>query len=428
MLMTTAPTTRPSLLGLAQRGVLMLIAFIAVISSPRIMLLEVEPLANIPLEFRAVTLSLPDFALIALIVITVLRLVVEDGYAERLLRTGRDLLWQGLIFWIALVVWMAVSSLWSPFAIMTRYVTIHAAVCVLMAVILADLMRHEGVQGLLWGLVISAVLQAVIGIAQSLNGDPLGLGALGELPRFSYDTAQFFRAAGLSQHPNYLGGYLMISLFACLLLSWQRPRWRGLSLALAAVIGVGLIATLSRSAILGTAVGLLPLVIMLLRSLDAARRRLIIGGGIALAVIGIALVLVATRGDVVTRFFMAREFFFDDSWREIQRSPILGTGAGALTLSIDKRGASLPNVLPVHNVFLYVWAEAGIVAMMLFVLACLAILRGIGRNTTALLWGSAFLAVCVTMLFDNYWWAIHPFQIVFFWIIGYWWGEGKASA
>lgn len=429
-LSTARSTTRPAPLSLMQRGLLMLIVFIAVISSPRVMLLEVQPLANVPLEFRAVTVALPDFALILLLLATALRLVIESNYAERLLKTARRLLWHGLFFWIALLVWMGISSAWSPAAIMTRFVTVHALGGLLMALVLADLMWHEGAHGLLWGVIISAAIQAVIGVAQSLNGDPLGLGALGELPRFSYDTDRFFRAAGLSQHPNYLGGYLMVSLFACLLITWQnwtRPRWRWLGMGLAAVCAVGLIATLSRSALIGTGAGLLPLVIVLLRALGAKRRRLILGGLAVIAVIAVALVLIATRGDVVTRFFTAREFFFNDSWREIQRNPILGTGAGALMITIDAHGSDLIDVLPVHNVYLYVWAEAGIIGLALFVLACGSILWRIRRNP-ALIWGCAFLAVCVTMLFDNYWWAIHPFQIVFFWVVGYWWGGEKASA
>ena len=424
--MTTSPTIRTSSwLSLAQRGLLMLTIFIAVISSPRIMLLDVEPLANVPLEFRAVTVSLPDFVLIALLLVTGIRLVSEAGYAERLLKTGQHLLRYGLVFWVALLVWLGLSTLWSPATVMTRFVTLHAAAGVLLALLLADLLSHEGRTGLLWGLVASAMLQALIGVAQSLNGNPLGLGVLGELPRFSYDTDRFFRAAGLSQHPNYLGGYLMVSLFACLLLarqSWQHQRQRVLSLLLAVIVCLGLIATLSRSAILGTGIGLLPLIVMLLRSLDVARRRLILAAFGVVLVVGVVLVLIATRGDLATRFLMGREFFFADSWREIQRSPLLGTGAGALILTIDKHGSPLAVALPVHNVYLYIWAEAGLVGMLLFVLACGAVLWRIRPNAAAFLWGCAFLGVCATMLFDNYWWAIHPFQIVFFWIVGYWWG------
>jgi O-antigen ligase len=421
--MFDSPNGRPiSWFSLAQRCALMLTIFIAVISSPRIMLLDIEPLANIPLEFRAVTLALPDFVLLLLIAFTAIRLVAEGRYAEDLLATTRLLLSRGLIFWIASVVWTGMSTLWSFEAIMTRFVTIHVAASVLMAILLADLIRREGSRGLIWGLVFSAVLQAVIGVAQSLNGNPLGLGALGELPRFSYDTDRFFRAAGLSQHPNYLGGYLMLGVLACLLMAWQTQRWRWFILSLASVCGVGLIATLSRSAILGTGVALLPVMIVLLRSLDAARRHVIVTGIVVLIMIGVTLALIATHGDIQTRFLTGREFFFEDSWREIQRSPLLGTGAGALMLTINSHRSQRTDVLPVHNVYLYVWAEAGIVGLALFVLACGAILWQIRQHPTALVWSCTFLSVCVTMLFDNYWWAIHPFQIVFFWIVGYWWG------
>jgi O-antigen ligase len=169
-------------------------------------------------------------------------------------------------------------------------------------------------------------------------------------------------------------------------------------------------------------VGTLPTLIWLLRLAAPRTRRLIISGALAVSVIGAGLALVATRGDIVSRFFMGREFFFDWSWAEIQASPVIGAGAGNLMFAISERGVNERDVLPVHNVYLYVWGETGLIGMVLFVLGCGSVLGVISQRPERLIWGGALLGVCVTMLFDNYWWAILPYRVLFFWVIGSWWG------
>ncbi|MBX3065849.1 MAG: O-antigen ligase family protein [Anaerolineae bacterium] len=414
--------------SLAQRFSLAAIVFIAVIAAPRELLLEVTDQPNIPLDFRAIMISRPDYPLLFLLLITGLRLVFDSTYPARIGATAR-LIWirYGGVFWLALSIWMGTSLLWAGQPIMTRYVALHALAALIMALILADLIRAEGDDWLLSALVISGVIQTVVAVAQSITGGPLGLAALGEAQRFTYDPENFYRATGLSQHANYLGGYLAIAIFACILLSYriaQRQQRPILPVVAGIICGIGLTTTLSRSAILGLAVGCLPLIWLILRRASPALRRLMVVGGVAAVVGGIILVLIATRGDLATRFFSGREFFFEDSWAEISASPLIGTGAGNLMLNIGpKRGYEVPNLLPVHNVYLYVWAESGLVGLALFVAGCAAILARLRSvNRQALIWSCAFVAVCVIMLFDNYWWGVHPFQLLFLWVIGMWWG------
>lgn len=420
--------------SLAQRFSLAALVFIAVIAAPRELLLEVSDQPNIPLDFRAIMISRPDYALLLLLLITGLRLVFDALYPARLAATAR-LIWirYGGVFWLALAVWMGASLLWAGQPIMTRYVALHAFAALIMALILADLVRAEGDAWLLPALVISGVIQTAVAVAQSITGGPLGLAALGEVPRFTYDPVNFYRSTGLSQHANYLGGYLVIAIFACVLLGQRMMlrRQRPILPVIAGVIcGIGLTTTLSRSAILGLAVGCIPLIWLILRRASPALRRLVLIGGVVAVLGGISLVFIATRGDLATRFFSGREFFFEDSWAEIIAHPIIGTGAGNLMLNIGpKRGYEIPNLLPVHNVYLYVWAESGLIGLALFLAGCALILVRLREaNAQALIWGCAFIASCVIMLFDNYWWGVHPFQLLFFWMFGLWWGLASTPA
>jgi O-antigen ligase len=86
-------------------------------------------------------------------------------------------------------------------------------------------------------------------------------------------------------------------------------------------------------------------------------------------------------------------------------------------------GLDVVNLLPVHNVYLFIWAEQGLPGLALFVVGCGVILWRLRRTDQpeVLIWSACFLAICTVNLFDNYFWAVHPFRVVFFWVIGLWW-------
>ena len=401
-----------------QIALLCIIIFVSVISSPRSMLLEVSPLPNIPIEFRIVAISIPDYFVILLLIVTIVRLLWDAEYRQQLGLTANWIFttWGGR-WWGGLALWMVIGMLWAGDSAMLRFTTLHFVLLLVMAVVLADLTRRRSERVLLWALIASAVIQSVIAVAQTVNGGPLGLWGLGEIDRFAYETTAFYRAPGLSMHPNYLGGYLMVALFACAVIIRQNvqnkksiilPGFAGL------VIVVGIVMTLSRSAMLSTAVGFAPIILMIFAS-AARRNRWLIGGGIFILIVAAAaLIWVILRGDLQARIFASREFFFTYSFEVIKQHPILGVGAGNLMLEVGRLyGLTVEHLLPVHNVYLYIWAELGVPGLALFLIGCFSILKHLRRRNNAdLIWLCCFLAICVVMLFDNYWWAVHPFRVV----------------
>jgi O-antigen ligase len=230
-------------------------------------------------------------------------------------------------------------------------------------------------------------------------------------------------------HPNYLGGSLMVALAACaqLIYSARRSRAQVVAwLAAGIVLAAGLAATLSRSAILGTLIGGLPILFVMVRQ-TAPRLRLVLLGGCLMAVLAFAAwIWIAVAGDVQTRFLTRREFFFADTFAVIQHSPVLGVGAGNLMWHVARvRDFTLDgNLLPVHNVYVYLWAEGGLPGAAFFVLALLALLRGVvsAHHRDVFVWSCGWLAIAVVMLFDNYWWAVHPYRVLLLWAVGIWWG------
>ncbi len=418
-----------------QLALLCLIIFLSVVSSPRSMLLEVSAQPNTPVEFRIVSISIPDYFVLLLFALTIGRLLFDAEYRQQLALTANWVItsWGGR-WWGVLALWMVIGTLWAGDSTMLRFTTLHYVVLLVMAVILADLTRRRSEIALLLALVLSAVIQSIIAVIQMVNDGPLGLWGLGEIDRFAYETTAFYRAPGLSMHPNYLGGYLMVALFACAVLIRQNIQNKKsiiLPVLAGLVIGVGMVTTLSRSAMLSTAIGFAPIIALILWS-GARRSRWLIGGGVVMIIVAAAaLIWVILSGDLQARIFASREFFFTYSFEVIKNHPILGVGAGNLMLEVGRMwGMSVEHLLPVHNVYLYIWAELGLPGLALFLIACFSILKHLRKrpNTDLWVWLCCFLAICVVMLFDNYWWAVHPFRVVFLWVIGLGWGYASREA
>lgn len=427
------------LMNAVQRWLIASIVFVSIVSTLRVQLLSLGNLPGVPLEFYNLTLSFADLLLIALLLLTALRVITSAPYRARLWATCQ-LLWQrqSLLAWVLLVTWMALSAFWALEPTLTRFVTLHAAACVGLALITADTVRAEGYQHFHAALIFSALLQLILAVAQVLNGNVVGLSALGEIPPDMNPTLLYYRPPGLSHNPNYLGGYFMLALAAALMLfvrvGQERRRWW--FMLAAALCTFGLVLTLSRSTFVGLAVAAAPLLILAFRRASPRRRAHAIIALLVLMLVALLVAAVAARGSLGERIFGARPFFFEDAWRVIQANPLLGSGAGNLMYTISLRlGVIAKYVLPVHIVYVYVWAEAGLVGLALFLTACGTAFRGWRplRSTTSfdmerLLWGSVLIGVLVTMLFDNYWWAIHPFRVLFFWAFGVWYGLGLRDA
>lgn len=428
---STRVLSSSSLLGGMQYAVLMLMIFLSVISRPRQRLLEISVQLNIPVEFRVVSLSIADFFVLGLLLLTALRLLLEADYRQRLLDTVNAIVTRGGgLWWVLLALWSIVGMVWANDDTMLRFSAVHLIASLVTAFVLAGLVQERGDRPLLYALLVSVVIQTLIAIMQVLNNGPLGWYALGEIDRFFYDPTDFYRAPGLAMHYNYLAGYLMVGLFACILLGWQR-RARGQSVILPVMVGllacVGILSTFSRGALLSTAVGLLPLGMVVFFALNRRARLLVAAGLVGAALLALVYVLVALGGfeNLQTRFFTGREFFFDYTWAVIQQSPVLGVGAGNLMLEAGRIwGLEVEALLPVHNVYLFIWAEQGLPGLALYLLACIAILRRLRlrHGVSVFIWSCCFLAICTVNLFDNYFWAVHPFRVVFFWVVGLWWG------
>jgi len=284
-------------------------------------------------------------------------------------------------------------------------------------------------------------------LAQFLHQGSVGLSWLGEgwldpegqgISVIEAGGRRWLRAYGLMAHPNLLGGYLGMSLLVCL--GAIRTLARRLCLFLWAAIcagALGLFCSFSRSAWLGTAVGLLYLAwaTQPWRAVDwhSPRVRRAAWAGAALVVAG-GLVLAILYGDLLGARLLRlsspleatsiRERLEDygQAWGLIRAVPLKGVGSGyylaALWAGVGEDRP--PGFRKVHNTYLLAAAELGVAGVLLWVWVLLAPVvmaarrawQGKGSEIDAGAgWAAAFVCALVLCTFDSYlyvpstWWA-----------------------
>ena len=396
--------------------------------------------------FRSIGLHLVDIPLVAVLLVAVLLLIGFRAEHDRFGDSLRMIVEQyGGFWWAAFLVWMAFSILAAGEPLLAFYNTAHLAAELFIALWIADMVRRSYDRGLLLAFMLAGVVHSGLGLAQVIKGESLGLTWLGETQRSPINPYGFgpqtFRGAGLAFHPNNLGGFLLIAVFTCLMLL-RETRSRGQIVAGATagiIIILGLMATVSRGAIVAATV-MVPIAAgtLFFKNVRDKYRYTIIAIPLlafVLIVAGVLLVGGSFGESMIDRlggwirdpesFGERLTFAFPDTIAVIRSSPVMGTGAGNLMVKVGElRAGSGELLLPAHNVYPVMWAEAGIVGLALFIGGNLFILAHLHpcNHAGVTLWGWAFAALVIAMIADFYFWGDLRSRVLIFWVIGMWWG------
>ncbi|MDQ4142646.1 MAG: O-antigen ligase family protein, partial [Actinomycetota bacterium] len=253
-------------------------------------------------------------------------------------------------------------------------------------------------------MVVTALLAVGAGIAAS------GLAGFSAIQPLVGGLAVRGRPSGIFSEPNGLGAFaaVILVLGVGVALSAERGLQRVVSFVAVATALVVLIASLSRGAWMGGAVGLLVL-FMLLRTSPAALIRAalltLLAAGIAL---GGLLLVQPTAVDVVHRrlgtvtqtaggLYNARPIIWREAVRQISADPWSGQGPGNFAVaSLRARSVGRAGVQQyhhAHSLFLNVAAEVGIGGVAFLVGLIVSIIMAVRRRLRGLHWRDrAFLA------------------------------------
>jgi O-antigen ligase len=294
-------------------------------------------------------------------------------------------------------------------------------------------------------LVIGLAGNALVGGWQVAVQGSAGLSALGEfslglnqrgISVVQAGDVRWLRPYGLLPHPNMFAGALVLGLLGAgvWMLSGRRALWlAGTLIALGGLWVLGL--TFSRAAWGGLVAGALVMLPFLWRGRVWNRRLFIsVGALLGAAALFVALYhpfLLARAGvnseSIEQRSISDRRVFTEFALRSIAEKPIEGVGIGnfpwrasfyLMFYSYDLRGDN------VHNIYLSVWAELGLVGLALYLGALLAGLLAAARtlwrqpdiNGAALLGGTA--ALLAIGLLDHYPYTLPHFQVALWGFLG----------
>ena len=244
-------------------------------------------------------------------------------------------------------------------------------------------------------------VQAVIGIVQVIIQRSVGLFWLKEsiispniagVAKIIINNQLFIRAYGLFPHPNVLGGFLFFSILSTLLYlncsTWNNsviesskivPRGTILHKLLRLVLSIqllGLVLTASKSAILALIVALTYINVprgtfrkdkfKKMLHMQQFRVFLVIG----LVVLGGLFFFRTEFYGLFAKSLQERRLYMLISERIIADSPMVGVGTGQFIVNAEKLSPNLEiwQYQPVHNLFLLIWSEWGIVGLVLFIL------------------------------------------------------------
>jgi O-antigen ligase len=261
------------------------------------------------------------------------------------------------------------------------------------------------------------------------------------------ETHRWLRAYGGLDHPNILGGLLAVGILMVLGLLVYRKYYdipekrKNIFLVVNYIFllsfGVALLFTFSRSAILATILGVLVLFVMelrkrkketgkgeLLKSITMGRLEksmILIVAVIGLTVLAFNSKLLFSRFDDGNRLenisYNERVAGYGQSLMLIKQSPLLGHGLGNYTVALWEKQFNHPAYYfqPVHNVFLLVGGELGMVGLVIFLIFLFYITKENIKKENIL--GISLLALLLTlMLFDHWLFSLH-FGVLLFWLV-----------
>ena len=327
----------------------------------------------------------------------------------------------------------ALSVLWADDRLIAGFFVWKLALATLAFFLARSLSQYERNQAVVV-LLSGAVIQSLLALWQFL---PQGTFASTFLGMSFYDAWQpgvsvlknelgrWLRAYGSLPHPNILGGFLATTLVIGIVYRVsgikyeERIRKMFVSIGLVVIL-FGLLLTFSRSAWLGAVLGIAALSFFVWRSGEKRLRKnlLVLFGVLGVASIAFVSVLhetvfprfdqatIAREGSVVDRAATMRE-----GWTVIREHPLIGVGVGNYPQALLDAFPERPtwSIQPIHKVPLLIWAELGLVGVILFVAFMVSTVR---KDISVV----GLLALVPALLLDHYLWTSH-FGLLFLFVL-----------
>jgi len=281
---------------------------------------------------------------------------------------------------------------------LASYLSLAVAYSSLIAI--TQFIKQASLGGIFWWLGERTFTVATPGIAKAIIGGRLLMRPYATFP-----------------HPNVLAGFILVAIILLL-------GSRGIYWILVFILAlIGLVISFSRSAwIVGILVGLW-LLVTHLRG-EAKLRRHLGGGGILLMLLILSLFFYFAPQFSTEEAISQRVELIKIATQMIRSSPLAGIGLNNFIVRLPEFWTvqSIYWLQPVHNIFLLIAAEAGLVGLVVFLWFLFLTFKKllITNNKQLLLLLSVVLILGLT---DHYWLTLQQSQLLFTIILGLSWTE-----
>lgn len=292
---------------------------------------------------------------------------------------------------------------------------------------------------------LAIIFESILSVAQYLKQSSIGglfyffgertfNGQTPAVANASINGDLILRSYGTFSHPNVLGGYLLIGMTLILFnLESTKKQLKKIFYLTSLTFGTfALVATLSRISIL------LWLIILFIFLISKTRKK-ILRKNIAFFLIPISIVIffifytpILSRFSNVNLYdesFSQRENLLKNSFNIIKTHPFFGTGLNNFLVElsqVQKTNNVIFYLQPVHNIFLLVFAQTGILGLIYFIYF-------LAKTFKKAFWKRDFLnykiiiffEVLILGSFDHYFLTIQQGQLLLSFVLGLIWVKFK---
>jgi O-antigen ligase len=285
---------------------------------------------------------------------------------------------------------------------------------------------------------ISGIIQSIIAFFQFIFQKSLGLKYLGEtvlspqilgIAKIEDNGEKFIRAYGTFPHPNLLGIFLFLSLFCGIYLFLHNKKFKTPALKFFLplcffIILIGILLTFSRSIWLITF--LLGLTIILRYSKNLFKPDFRIKNSVIyiFIIFSFTVIILLVFSKVISiricyqncqdQSLIFREIYLNFSQKIIQNNFLTGIGIGQFTSFFKEINPyNLPewNLQPVHNFYLLITSELGIIGLLLLIFFIISKISFSFFKKSLLEF--LFVAFLFVAFFDHYFWTLPQGQFIF---------------
>lgn len=373
---------------------------------------------GLPIDYRAVTIYASDIIVLLFIIFSIWE---NRKKLKQIPLDFKDYCLVLVIFNLHLFI---STPLFSVSPISSLVFNLKILIFSLASVFAANLLQNKKVaQNSLKVLIFSVFWQSLLILGQFIKQGSLGLQIIGERT-FDSSTVliahsqafgrQFLRPYGTFPHPNIAAAYLAFSLI--ILAPFLKKATNPLKVAFTIVSFLAIAITYSKSAIFVLGLSL-PFTTQNFRKL------------LALTAVAIFLAIwIFLQTSMYQVASIAERLLLSQAALDITlKNPLFGVGSNNFILELSKLNLSSLSqtrlLQPVHNVFLLILAQNGIIGLLIFTTLLLTVSKNLKGKTKTVI----FIGMLVYLSIDHFLWTLQQGQLMFWFLMSYFLADAKKA-